>query len=62
MLSIADTIEANAAALAQQLTKEQGNPLEAATVEVYNMAAFCRYFTSLDLPVELLEDSDGRRV
>ncbi|NCF44577.1 MAG: aldehyde dehydrogenase family protein [Proteobacteria bacterium] len=62
VLSIADTIEANAAELAQLLTKEQGKPLEAATVEVYGMAAFCRYFTSLDLPVEVLEDSDGRRV
>ena len=46
----------------QLLTKEQGKPLEAATVEVYGMAAFCRYFTSLDLPVEVLEDSDARRV
>lgn len=62
VLSIADTIEANAAELAQLLTKEQGKPLEAATVEVYGMAAFCRYFTALDLPVEVLEDSDGRRV
>ena len=62
VLSIADTIEANAAELAQLLTKEQGKPLEAATVEVYGMAAFCRYFTSLDLPVKVLEDSDGRRV
>ena len=55
-------IEANATELVQLLTKEQGKPLEAATVEVYGMAAFCRYFTSLDLPVEVLEDSDARRV
>ena len=29
--------------------------------EVYGMAAFCRYHV-LDLPVEVLEDSDARRV
>ena len=62
VLKIADVIEANATELIQLLTKEQGKPLEAATVEVYGMAAFCRYFTSLDLPVEVLEDSDARRV
>jgi len=62
VLKIADVVEANAAELAQLLTKEQGKPIEGATVEVYGMAAFCRYFTSLDLPVEVLEDSEGRRV
>ena len=62
ILKIADIIEANATELAQLLTEEQGKPLEAATTEVYGMAAFCRYFTSLDLPVEVLEDSEGRKV
>mgnify|MGYP001238533185 FL=1 len=62
VLKIADVVEANAAELAQLLTKEQGKPIEDATVEVHGMAAFCRYFTSLDLPVEVLEDSEGRRV
>lgn len=62
VLKIADVVEANAAELAQLLTKEKGKPLEDATTEVYGMAAFCRYFTSLDLPVEVLEDSEGRRV
>lgn len=62
VLKIADVVEANAAELAQLLTKEQGKPLGDATTEVYGMAAFCRYFTSLDLPVEVLEDSEGRRV
>ena len=62
VLKIADVIEANATELVQLLTKEQGKPLEDATVEVYGMAAFCRYFTSLDLHVEVLEESDARRV
>ena len=62
ILKIADVIEANATELAQLLTEEQGKPLEAATTEVYGMAAFCRYFTSLDLPVEVIEDSEARKV
>lgn len=59
---IADAIEANAAEIAQLLTQEQGKPIGDATGEVYGMAAFCRYFTSLDLDVETLDDSDGRKV
>ncbi|MFU8814613.1 MAG: aldehyde dehydrogenase family protein [Pseudomonadales bacterium] len=60
--AIADAIEANGAELAQLLTQEQGKPLADATGEVYGMAAFCRYFTSLDLPVRVLEDSTAKRV
>lgn len=60
--AIADVIEANATELAQILTQEQGKPLADATGEVYGMAAFCRYFTSLDLPMKVLEDSDGKRI
>lgn len=60
--TIADRIEAHAAELGQILTQEQGKPLGDATGEAYGMAAFCRYFTSLDLPVKVLEDSDGKRV
>ena len=60
--AMADAIEANAAELAQILTQEQGKPLPDATGEVYGTAAFFRYFTSLDLPVDVLEDSDNRRV
>jgi acyl-CoA reductase-like NAD-dependent aldehyde dehydrogenase len=59
---IADVIEANGAELAQLLTQEQGKPLEDATGEVYGTAAFFRYFTSLDLPVKIIDDSEGRKV
>ena len=62
VLKIADAIEANATELAQLLTEEQGKPLSDATGEVYGMAAFCRYFTSLDLPVKVIDDSEGRKV
>jgi acyl-CoA reductase-like NAD-dependent aldehyde dehydrogenase len=60
--AIADVIEANATELAQLLTQEQGKPLADATAEVAGTAAFFRYFTSLDLPVKVLDDSEGRRI
>ena len=59
---IADAIEANGQELAQLLVQEQGKPLADATGEVFGMAAFCRYFTALDLPVKVIDDSEGRRV
>ena len=60
--AIADVIEANGEELARLLTQEQGKPLADATGEVFGTAAFFRYFTSLDLPVKVLDDSEGRRV
>lgn len=60
--AIADAIEANAADLARLLTQEQGKPIGDATGEVYGTAAFFRYFTMLDMPVKVIEDSEGKRV
>lgn len=62
VMKIADVVEANAQELGQLLTEEQGKPLGDAIGEAYGFAAFCRYFCSLDLPVETLDDSDGRKV
>lgn len=59
---IADAIEANAEDLARLLTQEQGKPIGDATAEVYGTAIFLRYFTSLDLPIKVIDDSEGRRV
>ena len=59
---IADIIDANSEELARTLTQEQGKPLEDAMGEVVGAALFCRYFQSLDLPVEVLEDSETPRV
>lgn len=58
--AIADVIEANADDLARILTQEQGKPIGDATMEVYGTAAFFRYFTSLDLPVKVIEDSEAK--
>ncbi|MES1989363.1 MAG: aldehyde dehydrogenase family protein [Pseudomonadota bacterium] len=62
MKAIADVIEANGQELARLLTQEQGKPLGDATGEVYGTAAFFRYFTALDLPVKVIDDSEGRKV
>jgi acyl-CoA reductase-like NAD-dependent aldehyde dehydrogenase len=59
---IADIIEANCEDLARILTQEQGKPLEDAMGEIMGASMFFRYFQSLDLPVEVLEDSDTQRV
>ena len=59
---IADIIEANSEDLARILTQEQGKPLEDAMGEIMGASMFFRYFQSLDLPVEILEDSDTQRV
>jgi acyl-CoA reductase-like NAD-dependent aldehyde dehydrogenase len=59
---IADVIEQNSQDLARLLTQEQGKPIADATAEVLGMAGFFRYFASLDLPVRIIEDSDGRKV
>jgi acyl-CoA reductase-like NAD-dependent aldehyde dehydrogenase len=59
---IADAIDANQDELARILTEEQGKPLADAAGEIAGAALFFRYFQSLDLPVEILEDSDTQRV
>jgi acyl-CoA reductase-like NAD-dependent aldehyde dehydrogenase len=62
LTKVADVIQANANELARLLTQEQGKPLGDATGEVYGASAFFRYFTSLDLPVKVIDDSEGRTV
>ena len=58
LAAIADIIQANATELARLLTQEQGKPIADATGEVYGASAFFRYFTTLDLPVKVLDDSE----
>ncbi|MEZ5656625.1 MAG: aldehyde dehydrogenase family protein [Sphingobium sp.] len=62
LLKIADTIEEHAPELARLQTLEQGKPLASSMADVGGMAAFFRYFTTLDLPTKLIEDSDVRRI
>jgi len=62
LTEIADIIQANAVELGRLLTQEQGKPIGDATGEVYGASAFFRYFTMLDLPVKVLDDSEARKV
>jgi acyl-CoA reductase-like NAD-dependent aldehyde dehydrogenase len=62
LLEVADIATEHAAELGAILTSEQGKPLSEAIGEAYGFAAFTRHFASMDLPVEVLEDSEARRV
>jgi acyl-CoA reductase-like NAD-dependent aldehyde dehydrogenase len=62
VVAIADAIEQHQDELARLLTQEQGKPLPDATAEAAGMAAFFRYFATLDLPMKVVEDSATRRV
>ena len=59
---LADAVEAQASDFARLLTQEQGKPLAEATGEVEACIAFMRHFSTFDLPEQLIEDSDVRRV
>ncbi len=62
LVKAADIIDANARELASLFTQEQGRPLPGAKAEVRGAAMWLKATTMLDLPVEVTEDSDTRRV
>lgn len=59
---VGDIAMANAQELAEILTREQGKPLKDAAGEAFGFGAFTKHFASMDLPTEILEDSERRRV
>lgn len=59
---IADALEARTEEFARLLTQEQGKPLPEAMGEIQYSAAFFRYFATLDLPQETIEDNENRKV
>jgi len=59
---VAEIVTANAPELGAILTSEQGKPLPEAIGEAHGFAAFTRHFAAMDLPVEVLEDSEARRI
>ena len=59
---VAQIVAEHAEEIGALLTREQGKPLKDAIAEVHGFAAFTGYFASLDLPVEVLDDSPQRRV
>jgi acyl-CoA reductase-like NAD-dependent aldehyde dehydrogenase len=62
LVAIADVIQANAAELGRILTQEQGKPLQDAIGEAYGASAFFRYFSTLDVPTKVIEDSPQKKV
>ncbi|KPF49275.1 aldehyde dehydrogenase [Novosphingobium sp. AAP1] len=62
ILNLADCMDVHAESLARLLTQEQGKPLSEATAEIAYSVAFIRQLATHDLPVQVLEDNDSRRV
>jgi acyl-CoA reductase-like NAD-dependent aldehyde dehydrogenase len=62
LLAFADAIHANADALTRMLVREQGKPLAEAAGEIAFTEVFIRHFTTIDVPVEILQDDELRRV
>ena len=58
----AKALEARAQALAEILTREQGKPLARAIEEIHGAAAWFSYTASLEIPVELLQDTEQARI
>lgn len=48
--------------LARLLTKEQGKPVPASEYDVEKGAMWCEAFAAMDVPVEVVEDNDRRRI
>jgi len=62
LIQMAEVIEANLVSLARTLTSEQGKPLPDAQAEVGGAAYFLRYQAGQTIPVDVIEDSDARRI
>ena len=62
LIKMAEAIEANLESIARTLTSEQGKPIADAMGEVGGAAYFLRYYAGLEIPVEMIEDSEVRRV
>lgn len=59
---IADGIEKHAEMLAELVVLEQGKPLALAQMEVQGAIGWTRYAAAMDLPVEIIEDSEAKRI
>lgn len=62
LIRMAEAIEANLESLARTLTCEQGKPTADALGEVGGSAYFLRYYAGLEIPVEVIEDSEARLI
>jgi acyl-CoA reductase-like NAD-dependent aldehyde dehydrogenase len=62
LVETAERLTKNKDALARILALEQGKPLGDAAREVLGTAGYFRYFATLDMPGEILEDSEKRKI
>jgi len=62
VLKVAEIAAAHAPELGAILTSEQGKPLPEAVAEAYGFSMFTQHFAAMEMPVEVLEDSETRRV
>ena len=62
LIKAAEIIEENSAELISLFTQEQGRPLPGAEFEVLGAANWLKATTMLDLPVEVTEEDENRRV
>ena len=62
LLACADALQQNIADLALLLTQEQGKPLAKAVEEIMGCIVWFQYTASLQLPVEVVTDTDAARI
>ena len=62
LVKAARIIEANASELAALFTCEQGRPLAGALAEINSAAMWLRATTMLDIPIDVTEDTETRRI
>ena len=62
LVRAAEAIEAHADELASLFVEEQGRPLPGAKAEILGAAMWLKATTTLDIPVDVTEDSDTRRI
>lgn len=62
LLAAADIIDQHATELAALFTREQGRPLRGAKAEIRGSAFWLRATTEMELPLEITEDTDTRRI
>lgn len=59
---IADVIEQHAGELTEIIVKEQGKPTSLAQMEVGGAIAWTRHTAAIEIPVEVYEDSENKRI
>ena len=62
LVELAEALQAHQDEFARLLTEEQGKPLPQALDEIAISIATIRYFSALDLPVEVLDEDAAKKI